>query len=30
MDKWLIDATVFSHPFNCIISGPTMCGKTYL
>jgi len=29
MDKWLIDPEIFIHPFNCIISGPTMCGKTF-
>ena len=30
MDKWLIDSEIFLHPFTCIISGPTMCGKTFL
>jgi hypothetical protein len=30
MDQWIIDTEVFVHPFNCIISGPTMGGKTFL
>lgn len=29
MDQWLINPEIFIHPFNCIISGPTMCGKTF-
>ena len=27
---WLIEEEIFQHPFTCILSGPTMCGKTYL
>ncbi len=27
---WTIDGYIFKHPFNCIISGPTSCGKTFL
>ena len=27
---WLIDKDIFQHPFTCILSGPTMCGKTHL
>ena len=27
---WLIDPEIFQHPFTCILSGPTMCGKTHL
>ena len=27
---WLIDKDIFQHPFTCILSGPTMCGNTYL
>ena len=27
---WLIDQDIFKHPFTCILSGPTMCGKTFL
>ena len=30
MDQWIIDTEVFVHPFNCIISGTTMGGKTFL
>ena len=30
MNTWTIDSFIFLHPFNCIISGPTMSGKTYL
>ena len=30
MEPWLIDGVIFNHPFNCIISGPTMCGKTFI
>ena len=30
MNKWLIKEEIFSHPFTCILSGPTMCGKTSL
>ena len=30
MDLWIIDGIIFKHPFNCIISGPTMCGKTFI
>lgn len=30
MDKWIIEGEIFMHPFTCIISGPTMCGKTFL
>ena len=29
MNKWIIGSEIFVHPFNCIISGPTMCGKTF-
>lgn len=29
MEPWLINSEIFSHPFNCIIAGPTMSGKTY-
>lgn len=27
---WTIEGYIFKHPFNCIISGPTSCGKTFL
>lgn len=27
---WTIDGHIFKHPFNCIMSGPTSCGKTFL
>ena len=30
MNKWIVETEVFIHPFNCIISGPTMGGKTFL
>ena len=30
MGTWLIESEIFIHPFTCIISGPTMCGKTFL
>lgn len=30
MNPWIIETEIFIHPFNCIISGPTMGGKTYL
>jgi hypothetical protein len=30
MNKWLLETEIFKHPFNCIISGPTMGGKTFL
>lgn len=30
MNSWVIETEVFNHPFNCIISGPTMGGKTFL
>ena len=30
MEPWLINPEIFVHPFNCIVSGPTMCGKTFL
>ena len=29
MNKWIIGSEIFVHPFNYIISGPTMCGKTF-
>lgn len=28
MSEWLVDTNVFEHPFNCIMSAPTMGGKT--
>lgn len=30
MEPWLIEGAIFQHPFNCIISGPTMCGKSFI
>ena len=30
MNKWVIDSFYFEHPFNCIISAPTMGGKTHM
>lgn len=30
MEPWSINSEIFIHPFNCIISGPTMSGKTFL
>ena len=30
MNKWIVDSTIFSHPFNCILSAPTMGGKTFM
>ena len=29
MEKWTVETEIFTHPFNCIISGPTSCGKTH-
>ena len=28
--EWEIEQEIFKHPFNCVLSGPTSCGKTYL
>ena len=30
MDEWIIDEEIFRHQFNCIISAPTMGGKTFM
>jgi hypothetical protein len=30
MNKWVVDSFYFEHPFNCIISAPTMGGKTHM
>ena len=30
MNKWIVDSTIFSHSFNCILSAPTMGGKTFM
>lgn len=28
--QWILEGQPIKHPFNCIICGPTCCGKTYL
>lgn len=30
MNNWFIDTFYFEHPFNCILSAPTMGGKTHM
>jgi len=30
MNNWIIDSTIFKHPFTCTIAGPTGSGKTVL
>ena len=30
MNKWIVESTIFYHPFNCILSAPTMGGKTFM
>ncbi len=27
--NWFINEEPFSHPFTCMIVGPTQCGKTF-
>ncbi len=30
MNKWIVDSSIFLHPFNCILAAPTMGGKTFM
>ena len=30
MKNWLVPTEIFTHPFTCIISGPTMSGKSFM
>ena len=30
MMQWIVSTEIFIHPFTCILSGPTMSGKSFL